>query len=66
MRVARLPPLLSLIGMLAIGIAANAEIYRWTDAGGKLHSPARRPTSRTALRSSRCSTRFPETLPSAA
>ncbi len=37
MRVARLLPVLSLTGVLATGIIANAEIYRWTDASGRLH-----------------------------
>ena len=37
MRVARLLPVLSLTGMLATGIIANADIYRWTDASGNLH-----------------------------
>lgn len=37
MRVARLLPVLSLIGALATGVTANADIYRWTDASGKLH-----------------------------
>jgi len=37
MRVAPLLPVLALLGVLVTGTIATAEVYRWTDASGRLH-----------------------------